>query len=71
MNIRTKCIASGKKIQKSPLTNYEGNEEITLSSRDRKTQEILEGQSLLKLLQKEIEDQLKSKLVDPNVHWNI
>jgi hypothetical protein len=59
-------IQFGKKVDKPSLPiNYTGDQEITLTLRSRDTNEVADGLSLLKTLQKEIETDLKSKLIVP------
>ena len=59
-------IQFGKKVDKPSLqVTYTGDQEITLTLRSGDTNEVADGLSLLKTLQKEIETDLKSKLIVP------
>ncbi len=59
-------IQFGKKVGQTSLpANYTGDQEITLTFRGGGTDEVADGLSILKALQKEIETDLKSKLIVP------
>ena len=59
-------IQFGKKVDKPSLqVTYTGDQEITLTLRSGDTNEVADGLSHLKTLQKEIETDLKSKLIVP------
>jgi hypothetical protein len=56
-------VQYGKKVTKTPLPPADKEEEITFAVRDENSGEIVNELSPLKALQKEIENQLKDKLV--------
>jgi len=58
-------VQYGKKVTKTPLPPADKQEEITFSIRDKNSNEIVKELSPLKVLQKEIEEQLKNKLDVP------
>jgi hypothetical protein len=59
-------VQYGKKVTKTPLPTLDKEEVITFGIRDKNSVEIVKELSPLKLLQKEIEEQLKSILIVPD-----